>query len=204
MSDSSTLNDQQSSSVHPPSWCRTAEQQLERATQLWPGIILPEPPARFVPRTRTEALLLHVPDTFDNLWDKVVAPFGYHKWRGANVKADKRHLRLAPNKPEYADPVWLAFDPEHGKGESSLTFWGQPDLAGPEVFSALIQFPDWPMLWPLASLPNLSGYQLEHEGDWAYMPCLDRWDDVDWFVLADRNLDYSGPDRASPSARTVA
>jgi hypothetical protein len=71
----------------------------------------------------------------------------YTKYRWEGVKSDKRNLRLAPNKVEFAQPVWLAFDPEHGKGERPDSFWGQADLAASEVFSALIQFPEWSLAW---------------------------------------------------------
>ena len=53
-----------------PSWYVSPEQQLARARQLWPNAVLPEPPKEFTPRTKSEVLLLHVPDSFDSLWDK--------------------------------------------------------------------------------------------------------------------------------------
>ena len=171
---------------NPPTWWRTPEQQLERARQLWPNAVLPEPPKEFTPRTKSEVLLLHVPDSFDSLWDKAIAPTGYTKYRWEGVKADKRNLRLSPNKREYAEPVWLAFDPEHGKGERPDSFWGQADVAASEVFSALIQFPEWPLAWfNGASAPNLSGYQLKYDGNWARVPCVNRWD-------VDRQLELHG------------
>ena len=160
-----------------PSWYVSPEQQLDRARQLWPNVVLPEPPKEFTPRTKSEVLLLHVPDSFDSLWDKVVAPTGYTKYRWGGVKADKQNLRLSPNKREYTQPVWLAFDPERGKGERPGSFWGQADTAASEVFSALIQFPEWSLAWfNGASAPNLSGYQLKFDGNWARVPCLGRWD----------------------------
>ena len=188
----------------PPTWWRTPEQQLARARQLWPNAVLPEPPKEFTPRTKSEVLLLHVPDTFDSLWDKVVAPEGYTKYRWEGVKSDKRNLRLAPNKVEFAVPVWLAFDPEHGRGERPDSFWGQTDIAASEVFSALIQFPEWPLAWfNGASAPNLSGYQLKYDGNWSDVPSLDRWDDVRQLELYDGwaggRLDYW--DWSSPSVR---
>ena len=162
---------------NPPTWWRTPEQQLERARRLWPNAVLPEPPKEFTPRTKSEVLLLHVPDTFDNLWNLVNAPDGYTKYRWDGVKSDKRNLRLAPKKVEFATPVWLAFDPERGKGERPDFFWGQADCAASEVFSALIQFPEWSLEWfNSASAPNLSGYHLKYDGNGSPVPCLGRWD----------------------------
>ena len=187
---------------NPPTWWRTPEQQLDRARQLWPNAVLPEPPKEFTPRTKSEVLLLHVPDTFDSLWDKVVAPSGYTKYRWEGVKADKRNLRLAPNKVEYTEPVWLAFDPEHGKGESPDSFWGQADIAASEVFSALIQFPEWPLMWfNGASNPNLTGYQLKYDGNWSYVPYLLRWNVDRQLKLSDCWAGNGNGHWSSPSVR---
>ena len=187
---------------NPPTWWRTPEQQLERARQLWPNAVLPEPPKEFTPRTKSEVLLLHVPDSFDSLWDKAVAPTGYTKYRWEGVKADKRSLRLSPNKREYTQPVWLAFDPEHGKGERPDSFWGQADIAASEVFSALIQFPEWSLAWLNgASAPNLSGYQLKYGADWSRVPYLDRWDDDRRLGLRGSWAVYRSRLWSSPSVR---
>ena len=188
---------------NPPTWWRTPEQQLARARQLWPNAVLPEPPKEFTPRTKSEVLLLHVPDTFDSLWDKVVAPDGYTKYRWEGVKADKRNLRLAPNKVEYTEPVWLAFDPEHGKGERPDSFWGQADLAASEVFSALIQFPEWSLAWFIngASAPNLTGYQLKYDGNWSGVPFLVRWVDDRQLELIGSWAVGRGAGWSSPSVR---
>lgn len=184
------------------SWYVAPERQLERARQLWPNAVLPEPPEGFTPRTKSEVLLLHVPDTFDNLWNLVNAPEGYTKYRWESVKADKRNLRLAPNKVEFTRPVWLAFDPEHGKGERPDSFWGQADCAASEVFSALIQFPEWSLAWFAgSSAPNLSGYQLKYDGNWADVPCLYRWDDDRQLKLIDRWADDRDGRWSSPSVR---
>ena len=183
----------------PPAWWRTPEQQLARARQLWPNAVLPEPPKEFTPRTKFEVLLLHVPDTFDSLWEKVVAPKRYTKYPWEGIEAYMLNLRLTPGKVEFAAPVWLAFDPEHGKDKRPSSFWGQGDVAASEVFSALIQFPKWSLAWfKGASAPNLPGYQLKYDGNWSDVPCLDRWDgdrqlmlDAHW---ADLSLDgWSSP-----------
>lgn len=56
---------------------------------------------------------------------------------------------------------------------SSLWPEDSPILAGIEVLSAIIQFPDWPFSWFMsASAPILSGYQLEHRGRWSQVPHL--------------------------------
>ena len=187
---------------NPPTWWRTPEQQLERARQLWPNAVLPEPPKEFTPRTESEVLLLHVPDTFRSLWNKVVTPTDYTKYRWGVVKADKRNLRLAPNKVEFAVPVWLAFDPEHGKGERPDSFWGQADIAASEVFSALIQFPEWSLAWfNGASAPNLTGYQLKHDGNWSCVPCLNCWDGIRQLRLGDYWAGGRDGAWSSPSVR---
>jgi hypothetical protein len=152
-----------------PDWWRTAEQQLQRAHELWPNVNLPKPPAHFEPRTKSEVLLLHVPDTFDSLWDKV-APTGSTTHRWESVKYDPTALRLAPNKVEFDKPVWVAFDTEYGIGDFSDSLWSQADinLAASEVFSALIQFPDWTQAWRNGALGlNLMGYQLKHMDSWS-------------------------------------
>lgn len=187
---------------NPPTWWRTPEQQLARARQLWPNAVLPEPPKEFTPRTSSEVLLLHAPDTFDSLWNKVDAPTGYTKYRWDGVKADKRNLRLSPNKREYMEPVWLAFDPEHGKGERPDSFWGWADVAASEVLSALIQFPDWSLSWfNGASAPNLAGYQIKYDANWSYGPYLDRWDVNHRLGLDNGWTVRGGSGFASPSVR---
>ncbi len=185
-----------------PSWYVSPEQQLARARQLWPNVVLPEPPKEFTPRKKSEVLLLHVPDTFDNLWNLVNAPEGYTKYRWGGVKADKRNLRLSPNKREYTEPVWLGFDPEHGRSERPDSFWGQADTAASEVFSALIQFPEWPLAWfNGASAPNLSGYQLKYNGNWSGVLFLNRWGGDRQLKLHDGWAGARDDNWSSPSVR---
>ncbi len=179
-----------------PIWWRTAEQQLERARQLWPNAVLPEPPKAFTPRTKSEVLLLHVPDSFDSLWDKIVVPEGHAaKYRREDVKSPY----LTPVKHELKEPTWLAFDPEHGKGESPDSFWGQSEvrLAASEILSALIQFPKWSLAWYVndTSAPCLSGYQLRYEQGGLKVPYLDQRSQLQLLdVSASEGLDpWSSP-----------
>lgn len=186
----------------PKSWFRGYKRQWMTAEQNWPTATLPAPPAVFRPRTKSAHPLGHVPDMFDSLWDKVVAPEGYTKYWWEGVQADKQNLHLAAGKVEFAAPVWLAFDPERGKGERPDSFWGQADLAASEVFSALIQFPEWPLAWfNGASAPNLSGYQLKYDGSWSNVPYLHRWDDDRRLELSDNWADYRNDYWSSPSVR---
>lgn len=192
----------QSYALASPTWWRTPEQQLERARQLWPNTVLPEPPKEFTPRTKSEVLLLHVSDSFDSLWGKVVAPTGYTKYRWEGVKADEQNLRLSPNKREYTEPVWLVFDPERGKGARPDSFWGQADVAASEVLSALIQFPDWSLSWfNGASAPNLAGYQLKYDENWSSVPCHNLWDDGHRLELSAYLAACDRSRCASPSVR---
>lgn len=148
--------------IVPPKWWVLPELQLERAHRLWPKANLPEPPEKFTPKSATEVLLLHVPDTFMSLWGKIELPPHYRK--GVNVYTpidlNERHVRLAPNKQEYTKPVWLAIETEHAHNVAPAKLWGMSKLAAGEVLSAVIQFPDWIKSWGVtASIPMLSGYQ---------------------------------------------
>ena len=163
-----------------PEWYISPEQQLERARQLWPDAVLPEPPEGFTPRTRFEVLLLHVPESLDSLWDKVVPPEGYTKEK----QEGKWKLRLTLRKREYAEPVWVAFDPERGKGQSADSFLSREDVATTEVISAIIQFPGWPLAWSNgASAPLLTGYQVDY-WDWSKVPVLVRSDEENLIRLS--------------------
>ena len=186
--------------INPPAWWRSPEQQLEKACQLWPNITPPSPPANFIPRTNTEVLLLHVPRSFDELWDAIVAPDGYTVWRWDDSMKDGNHLQLAPNVPNRTEPVWLAFDPEHGRGGRPESFWGQSNLAASEVLSAIIQFPNWSLSWfNGASAPVLGGYQFR-DSRWS-VPFICRWDETRQLRLYDYCAANADDDLALPAVR---
>lgn len=172
-----------------PSWYVSPEQQLKRAREIWPNAILPNPPKGFIRRTDTEVLLLHVPDVFDSLWEKIEAPTGYIKLRRSHVESDKQSLHLSSRKVEFTDPIWLAFDPEHGRGESPSSFEFDYSVAASEVFSALIQFPEWPLSWRNgASSPCLAGYEIYWEDSWWSSPCVEGWDELDGYRVLELTL----------------
>lgn len=186
-----------------PRWYRGPKCQLARARQLWPNAVLPQGLLEvFTPRTKYEVLLLHVPDSFDSLWDKVGAPAGYDKYRWGYTKSDRAHLRLSPSKRPYTQPVWLGFNPERGKNERPDSFWVQGDCAASEVLSALIQFPDWCLAWSVdSSAPNLSGYQLKYYRRWLGVPCIDLWANSRQLALYGNWAGSSCKRWASPSVK---
>lgn len=153
---------------YPPAWWRTPEQQLERARQLWPGVESPELPSDFVPQTETEVLLLHVPDTMYELWNRVTIP-GYDEYSSCGLD-ESNYGRIGARS--YKGSEWVAFDPEHCKGGVAHYAPSGLYLAASEVLSALIQFPDWPLTWQEgASAPNLSGFRYQPDQN-CYVPFI--------------------------------
>lgn len=186
---------------NPPIWWRTPYQQLEHARQLWPNAALPEPPKRFTPRTESEVLLLHVPDSFDAMWRKIGAPTSQTRYNQDGAISDKRSMRHAIDKIHFPAPTWTAFDPERGKGKRANSFWSRPDCAADEVLSALIQFPEWPSTWfKGASAPMLSGYQALYCDGWGSVPVIERWNSSQ-LELFYASADAQFEDRSCPSVR---
>lgn len=152
----------------PPNWWCTPAQQLELAHRLWPYDELLLPPENFTPRSESEVLLLHVPRSFERLWDVVTIPRDCSTDRASFVRISHL-LRLIPGREEFTSPVWLGFDPESYRGlpafkarnqiQSACRGGDAAMLAASEVLSALIQFKDWPLAWRSgASQPIMSGY----------------------------------------------
>lgn len=189
----------------PPRWWRSTDQQLARARELWPGMELPDPPRVFEARTSTEVLLLHVPDIFSGFWWKIALPQGYTKHFMENVtEADER---LRGQSRIYLHPVWLAFDPENGRGEPPRDVYlrsRRDRLAASEVLSAVIQFPDWCLSWPEGdAAPCLSGNWLPNDDGLPDVLYLDLWEsDKKLYLVAGKATD-SHEDWASPSIRAL-
>lgn len=159
-------------------WWQTPEQQVERAHQLWPGREVPDFPRSYYLNTETELPLLIMPETFGRLWEMVVAPEGTPKCRYDDIEADGGNLRLVPGRVEYAEPIWLAYDPEHGRMAFPYKLWEQPDLvpilAASEVLSAMVMFPGYgaACVRMEASMPMLAGYQLTGRLKRLHVPSL--------------------------------
>lgn len=188
-----------------PPWYKTPPEQMEHARRCWPGITLPKPPLTSFPRHGSnEVLLLHVPRPFDELWDHVVGPDGFSKWRYREVKTVK--MNLVPGKRPLLRPAWLLFDPEANRGktpEQALEI-SAGELASDEVLSALIQFPDWPLDWLNdGAAPNLAGYRIAVDDAkwWWWTPTFDyRGREL---LLNLSASDLGGSEWASPTVREV-
>ena len=190
----------------PPDWWRTYEQQIACVRKFLPGISLPRLPRKFTPQTEHEVPMLHVPGLYNKVWGETnpLMNFDKYDWEN-NRNSFKTPVRLAPNKVKFTEPVWLGFGPERGRGGRPDSFWNRDDIAADEVFSALIQFPEWPLTWGLCgSGPNLTGYQVEYRnmGEWSGVLGLEWWGDhqgglfLEWGDKAERG-------RTNPSVRVL-
>lgn len=189
--------------LHPsPSmpWYVSPDKQLKKARQLWPHLTLPTPPRTFRPIVPGEVPLIHIPDTFNSLWNKVCVPPGYTKCCQKGIRTDREDLQLTPGKYEFAEPVWVGFNPEYGKGVQPKLLLGEPHLAASEVLSALIQFPNWSLSWfNGASTPCLTGYQFRRTN----VLRLIRWRDSHEVGLTYEWADHRDEEMASPSVREL-
>lgn len=189
----------------PPSWYVGPESQAKRVQQLLDRtgcvVSIPEPPAKFAPRTSTEVLMLAAYLSCDNLhleagvertnkvwWDFIVPPKGHIKIRWEEFKTDPEHLQLVPDETD-PDMVkkhrsgirWVAFDPNANQDKSPRSCWNDPEvaptLASAEVLMAAALFPRWALSWNGSSspYPNMSGYQYFDGRKWAMVPCIGEW-----------------------------
>ncbi len=197
-----------------PSWYVAPERQIQRVADLLASIggeeaswFIPEP-TNFIPRTPTEVLMLavYLPDkgrkkglhrTFDILWDAIIPPSGFDKWRWDQLKSDSKHLRLLLGTKHRPGVRWIVFDPNANHKRSPQACWEDDsvnaNLAGPEVLMAAVLLPDWAASWDgnKSPYPNLPGYQFYWEAAWQFCPCLGRWDafrqmelGADWAAVA--------------------
>lgn len=187
-----------------PFWYDLPEQQLREARTLWPNLDLPEPPMNFVSQTKTEVLLLHVPHSLRALRNLTVGPKGYTLGADRFFTEHPDYLRLTPDAAGHDKPVWVGFDPEFGRGDCPDKFWGQPNLAADEVFSALILLPNWPLAWGEdAPAPALSGYQGFNSAtfEWSLVPIVNRYSNSHMLRVEPGSARVGDDYRASPRVR---
>jgi len=199
------IEDKSTPLITTPSWYGQVGAQIEKASAFLElhgggqeGFRVSDIPAvpNFIPRTKTEVLLLavYLPDkgrvkgfrrTFDAWWDFIVPPTGVTKWRWEELKSDSKHLRLAPGV-KYAPGIrWVAFDPSTYRGKSPEGALAQSvndgtTLAHTEVLMAAALFSGWVASWngTDSPYPNLSGLQCYAITDWSRVPGLYyRWGD---------------------------
>jgi len=180
---------------------------------------IPAVPTNFIPRTKTEVLLLavYLPDkgrvkgfrrTFDAWWDFIVPPAGLTKWRWEELKSDSKHLRLAPGV-EYKPGIrWVAFDPNAYQGKSPKDALAQSandgtTLAHAEVLMVAAQFPSWASSWNGGNspYPNMSALQFYWDTDWSRVPYLGRGGGSRQLKLSADWADFADSRWSSPVVR---
>lgn len=179
-------------------WWSEPEFQLERAAALWPGIKLPDAPKK-KPHSATEVRLLHVPDSFESLLEKIEGPSGYKLSVYPSVR-----LRILPQPEQaYTQPTWVGFDPEYGAGRVPLSLRSEAGrFATTEILSAVIQFPEWPLAWRHgASAPIITGHLLTQEFDDDTFLCFDLIRSLRELELGIFKASWSNPSCASPTVR---
>ncbi|MDX1870707.1 hypothetical protein SBI67_01110 [Mycolicibacterium sp. 120266] len=125
----------------PPLWWRTADEQLARATELWPYQTLPDAPVGFIARSETEVLLLHVPRPFDELWAAVVPPDGYTKSRWLQLVLER--IESLPDVRINTRPAWRRFNYQADRTTEPRHMLRYPGCLASEILSVIIQFPEW-------------------------------------------------------------
>jgi len=187
-----------------PEWYESPEKQVETGTKYLeengnePGFTaadIPAIPTDFVPRTPTEVLMLVItlPDkgkvkltqrNFDALWNFIVPPEGFSKWRWSELISNAKFLRYIKGICKKPGMRWVGFDPEVYIGLSPDQALAQAaidgiTLASDEVLMAAALFKKWAICWDGKKwhYPNMSTYQLKWGAAWRSTPYLGRWDD---------------------------
>lgn len=162
-------------------WHTEPKQQIQAATEIWgDSLVIPDIPA-FTPETASEVLLLHVPDEWSTLWALA---------QGATLETGA-HLTAA----------WVAFDPERGTGERPNVFASAEDAADAEIFSALIQFPEWPQSWRRQGSAPILHSKAEATIDGNLAIAVDSKGEL---TLTSRSSNHCHRNRANPSVRKLS
>lgn len=142
---------------------KAAFEQAERAYRLF-GVSIPDCKLNFASFASDDQVLLHIPGPMHKLWYVVPSLEALGGYRRDYWSVDSDLVSLAPGVLERTDSVWLRFNSGHGRGQSASENWGNPRLAGPEVLSALIHYPEWALSWSSSvPAPILGGYRVNHE-----------------------------------------
>ena len=79
-----------------------------------------------------------------------------------------------PHKTVFTRPIWLGFNPKCRINEEPTLAYEDQYVAGEEVMSALIQFPDWPKTWSCGEpMPIMAGFQLGKGDNPSITLCFD-------------------------------
>ncbi len=145
------LTAQESNSDGPdaPHWYRSPQEQMEFVSRVWPKVPIPEPPKDFAPKRKGEVLLLHVPCSVSKLWDYIFEyQHDYIEGR-ENVESNwgTRFLSSIHANSYRTLPAWVAFDPDIELEKRVEDSYNKENIAGVEVLSAILQFPDLPFVW---------------------------------------------------------
>jgi len=222
------IQDKSTPLITTPSWYSSVNAQIYKVSAFLElhgrqqGFAPSDIPAapNFIPRTKTEVLLLavYLPDkggvkgfrrTFEEWWYFIDPPVGLTKWRWEVLKSDSKHLRLASGIDYKPGIRWVAFDPNAYRGKSpkeALVLSASADsttLAHAEVLMAAAMFPKWVSSWNggKSPYPNMSGLQFYLSTDWSNTPCLGRWDDDSQLKLDADDADYAASGSSSPVVR---
>lgn len=109
-------------------------------------------------------MLLHNPRPFDELWNAVPLP-ETAKYRWPGLLSGEQYMRLKPGVPNHAKPVWVEF----GYANTDRCLPEGFYLAGTEVFSVMIQFPNWIDNWGRGVLMGGLSTRLSAEGCERYV-----------------------------------
>lgn len=223
--------------VHPPmaiqnlpEWYESPEEQVQTATRYLeengnePGFTaadIPAIPTDFTPRTPTEVLMLVVtlPDkgkvkltqrNFDALWNFIVPPEGFSKWRWSELISNTKFLRYIKGICKKPGMRWVGFDPEVYIGLSPDQALAQAaidgiTLASDEVLMAAALFKKWAICWDGKKwhYPNMSTYQFKWGAGWRRAPYLYRWFGVRQLELGANDSDIANDLWSSPAVREL-
>ncbi len=146
---------------------------------------------------------------FELGWKYVVPPKGYTKQRRDGLDSSPELLRMAAGVDYTPGIYWVVFSPYANDGWAARACWDRSDvrhnLAGVEVFDALMLFPDYPLDWLKGeSSPNMAGLRMQEEKNPnAKVPCLELVEDKKLLILGSVRAEMTSKNRAVPTVKHV-